>query len=112
MIQRSASWWLPSLGLATLSDIAGVPILLAVLSLLNLIALPLTNGISRHFEWQADRFAIALTSVPHAFASALRKLGELNLADPAPPRWIEWLFFDHPAIGKRIAAAETSPPSN
>ena len=108
LIQHSASWWMPPLDLTGLSDLAGVPVLLAVLSLLNLIALPLTNGISRRFEWQADRFAVSLTQLPHAFASALRKLGELNLADPAPPRWIEWLFFDHPAVGKRIAAAEAA----
>ncbi len=108
LIQRSAAWWVPPLGLTSLSDIAGVPVLLSALSLLNLIAMPLTNGISRHFEWQADRFAVSLTKLPQAFASALRKLGELNLADPAPPRWIECLFFDHPAIGKRIEAARSA----
>ena len=108
LIQRSAPWWLSPLGLTGLSDIAGVPVLLAALSVLNLFALPLTNGISRHFEWQSDRYAVTLSRAPQAFASALRKLGALNLADPAPPAWIEWLFFDHPAIGKRIAVAARS----
>lgn len=111
LIARSAPWWLPRLGLADLADPAGLPALMAALAALNLLAMPLTNGISRHFEWQADRFAVSLTNLPQPFASALRKLASLNLADPAPPRWVEWLFYDHPAIGRRIAAAEAARAS-
>ena len=99
--------WTGPLGLAGLSDIAGFPMLMLWLSVLGLLGLPLQNGLSRYFEWQADRFAVELTrQQPGAFASALRRLAQLNLADPAPPHWIEWMFYDHPAITKRIKAAE------
>lgn len=97
---------LQSLGLHSLGDIAGFPILALWLSLLGFASLPIQHGISRHFEWQADRFASATTSLPRAFADALRRLASLNLADPAPPRWIVWLFYDHPPITERIRAAE------
>jgi len=93
-------------GLQGLSDIAGSPLLMLGLSVLNLIGLPLQQGLSRLFEWQADRFAVAHTTPPQAFASALRRLAQLNLADPNPPRWIVWLFYDHPPITERIRAAE------
>ena len=108
IIDRTSNVWIARFGLSGLSDVAGFPMLMLSLSLLGLIGLPLQNGLSRYFERQADRFAVTLTRLPTAFAAALRKLGELNLADPNPPRWIEWLFYDHPAIHKRIAAAEAA----
>jgi len=108
LVQMCTSRWMVALGFDGLADLAGFPLLMLVLWAIGLIGLPLQQGISRAFEWQADRFAVALTQKPMAFAGALRKLGELNLADPAPPRWIEWLFYDHPAIHRRIRAAEAA----
>ena len=76
------------------------------LSVLGLIGLPLQNGLSRYFEWQADHFAVEITKQPKPFADALRRLAQLNLADPNPPRWVVWMFYDHPPITERIQAAE------
>ena len=98
--------WVAVLGLQGLADIAGLPVLFLWFSVLSLLTLPIQNGLSRHFEWQSDRFAVEVTQAPQAFAAALRRLARLNLADPNPPRWVEWLFYDHPAITKRIQAAE------
>ena len=108
LIALTSSRWMQALGLRDLADLAGFPMLMMALSILGLVGLPLQNAISRHFEWQADHFAVSLTRLPQSFASALRKLGDLNLADPNPPRWIEWLFYDHPPIAKRIAVAEAA----
>ena len=108
LIAWASRWWVARLQLSGLSDIAGFPALLLALSVIGLLGLPLQNAISRAFEWEADRFAVSVTRAPIVFANALRKLGELNLADPAPPRWIEWMFYDHPAISKRIRVAEAS----
>lgn len=98
--------WVESFGLTSLADVAGFPMLMLWLSILSLIGLPLQNSLSRYFEWQADRFAVATTKRPRAFADALRRLAALNLADPNPPPWIVWLFYDHPPITQRIEAAE------
>jgi len=97
--------WLEPLGLTALAQLEGFPILLGVLSLINLLGSPIQHAISRHFEWQADRFAVKLTGSPSTFASALGKLAALNLADPKPPRWAVWLLYDHPPIMDRIQAA-------
>ncbi len=94
-----------SVGLTGLADIVGFPLLALWLSLLGLVGLPLQNGLSRMFEWEADRFAISTTR-PQDFASALRRLAVLNLADPNPPRWVAWYFYDHPPMTDRIRAAE------
>ena len=101
--------WVAWLGLRGLSDIAGFPILMLWLSVLGLLGLPLQNSLSRYFEWQADRFAVEIATLPRAFADALRRLSTLNLADPSPPRWVVWLFYDHPPITDRILAAERAP---
>lgn len=98
--------WVAAFGLRALSDIAGFPMLALWLSILGLIGLPLQNGLSRYFEWQADHFAVATTQQPKAFGDALRRLAALNLADPNPPRWVTWLFYDHPPIMERIQATE------
>ena len=102
--------WVAALGLRGLWDIAGLPVLMLWLSALGLLALPLHNGISRMLEWQADRYAVDITGRPQAVADALRRLAALNLADPDPPRWIVWLFYDHPPITERITAAAARVP--
>ena len=102
----AAPLWLAPLGLNGLADIAGFPALSLWLSVMGLVGMPVQNAISRAFEWQADRFAVWMSASPKVFAQALRRLGELNLADPNPPAWIEWFFFDHPSIGRRVQAAE------
>ena len=106
LTDAAAQWWVAPLGLDGLADIAGAPALLLWFSLLGLLGLPLQNGLSRFFERQADRYAVAMTRPPRAFADALRRLAGLNLADPHPPRWIVWLFYDHPPISDRIRDAE------
>ncbi len=107
----SAHRWGGILGLTSLADIAGFPLFMLWLSILGLIGLPIQNGFSRYFEWQADRFAVATTRLPQAFADALRRLAALNLADPNPPAWMVWFFYDHPPIAQRIEAAERFVPS-
>ena len=102
---RVSASWLPALGLRGLDDPAGFPILMLWFSALGGIGLSLQNGLSRLMEWQADRYAVDLTGRAGAFADALRRLAALNLADPSPPRWVVWLFYDHPPITERIQAA-------
>lgn len=101
-------YWAANGGVRSLDDIAGFPIVMLWLSVLGLLGMPLQNGLSRYFEWQADHFAVEMTKQSQPFADALRRLAQLNLADPNPPRWVVWMFYDHPPISERIAAAERS----
>jgi hypothetical protein len=36
----------------------------------------------------------------------MNKLAEQNLAERTPSKWVEWFFHSHPAISRRLAAAE------
>jgi len=61
---------------------------------------------SRAFERDADRFALDLTRNPHAFISAMRRLGAQNLAEEDPSKIVQWLSYSHPPVRERIAAAQ------
>ncbi|MGD9100288.1 MAG: M48 family metallopeptidase [Anaerolineae bacterium] len=101
-------WGVDRLGLEGVNDVAGLPWLALVMGGFGLITLPLVNGWSRWRERLADRYAIQATGAPLAFASALVRLADQNLAEVEPPRWVEFLLYSHPPVGKRIAAARNT----
>lgn len=98
------------IGLRGVGDVAGLPLLLLVAGLVSLGTVPLAHAMSRGFERSADRFALDLTRNPAAFISAMRRLGAQNLAEERPSRIVQWLFYSHPPIQERIAAAESFEP--
>ena len=91
----------------TLSDFANLPLLVLVTTLLSFLLLPALNAYSRFNERQADRYAFQSIARVGPFISSMNKLAEQNLAERAPSRWVEWFFHSHPAISKRVQAAET-----
>src|SRR5947209_2721416 len=91
----------------TLSDFANLPLLVLVTTLLSFLLLPALNAYSRFNERQADRYAFQSIARVGPFISSMNKLAEQNLAERAPSRWVEWFFHSHPAISKRVKAAET-----
>ena len=68
--------------------------------------MPLGNALSRAQERRADRFALRLTRNPAAFVTAMRRLSQQNLAEERPSRLARWLFYSHPPMRERIAAAQ------
>lgn len=93
-------------GLNGASDIAALPLLFLIFYAFSLVLMPIQNGFSRWIERAADRFALQAFPQPSVFISCMEKLAKVNLADPEPHPFIEWLLHDHPAIGKRIAMAK------
>lgn len=87
-------------------DFANLPLIVLVTTLLSLVLLPAMNAYSRFNERQADRYAWQNIASITPFLTAMNKLADQNLAERNPPRWVEILFHSHPAISKRIAAAE------
>jgi STE24 endopeptidase len=95
-----------SIGLQSVADPAGLPLLLLAAGGVSLVMLPVAHAMSRAHERSADRFALDLTNNPGAFISAMRRLGAQNLAEEHPSKVVQWLFYSHPPIRERIAAAE------
>ncbi len=96
---------LPMLNLKELYDPATFPVFLLIMGTFALVLLPLENAYSRYLERQCDMYAIDKTKNPQAFISTMEKLADKNLADKEPSNLIEYLFYDHPPISKRIKIA-------
>ena len=88
------------------ADLAALPLLSLILTIISLVVSPLMNISSRRHERQADHYALEHSSVPIAFLTALKKLGETNLADESPHPVIEFLFHSHPSISRRLQFAK------
>ena len=91
----------------TMSDFANLPLLILVSTVLSFLLMPALNAYSRFNERQADRYCFQSVATVEPFISSMNKLAEQNLAEKTPSRWVEWLLHSHPAITKRVSAAET-----
>jgi len=91
----------------TMSDFANLPLLILVSTVLSFLLMPALNAYSRFNERQADRYCFESVATVKPFISSMNKLAEQNLAEKTPSRWVEWLLHSHPAITKRVSAAET-----
>jgi STE24 endopeptidase len=89
-----------------LSDFANLPLLALVSVVLSFVLMPALNAYSRFNERQADRYAFESIASVEPFISSMNKLAEQNLAERTPSKWVEWFFHSHPAISRRLAAAE------
>lgn len=97
---------LPWFGFSSITEIAALPLLTLWAMLIGLIQTPIGNMLSRKFEYEADRYTIETTKKPTSFIQTLNKLTEQNLGDKEPHPFVEWFFYSHPSIRKRIAAIE------
>lgn len=85
------------------SDVASLPLVVMLAIVLNLLLMPIGSGFSRHLERQSDRYAMDITDVsPDVAARTFEKLSAYNLSDPDPHPIIEFWFYSHPSLSKRI----------
>lgn len=96
----------PLLGPQGPADPAGMPVLLIAAGTMGLVFKPLMNALSRAHERRADEFALQLTNNPSAFISAMRRIGQQNLAEDNPSRLVQAFFYTHPPIRERLRVAQ------
>jgi Zn-dependent protease with chaperone function len=96
----------------TLSDFANLPLVVLTFVVLSFLLLPAMNAFSRYNEREADRYAFENIATIDPFISSMNKLAQQNMAERTPSRWVEWWFHSHPAIARRVAAAETWAKAN
>lgn len=93
-----------ALNLGDISDLSNLPLLMLLGGVASLVAMPVSNAVSRHYEAEADAFAARTSQMPRAYAAALYRLAKQNLSEIWPARWVELLLYTHPAIGRRMRA--------
>ncbi len=106
LAHAALTWGVDRFGFESIADLAAIPLLALVGFLASLVTLPLLNAYSRWRERLADRYALNLIERPTAYARAMTRLSNQNLAEAEPPTWVVWLLYDHPPINERIRRAE------
>jgi len=102
---KSIGWF----GYSVRTDIAVLPILSLWAMVIGLILTPVSNIISRKFEYEADEYSVGTTGKPDEFINTLEKLNEQNLGDKNPHPFVEWFFYSHPSVKKRVMAIKSLP---
>jgi STE24 endopeptidase len=90
-------------GVMGIADPAGLPVLGVILAVLGLLGTPITNTMIRTIESDADRYSLEHVNEPDGLSKALVKTIEYRAATPGALE--EALFYDHPAVGRRIRRA-------
>ena len=99
-------WGVDFFGFEGVWDVAAFPLFALVIGLYGLVTMPLGNAWSRWRERLADRYALQQTGKSKAFASAMTRLANQNLAEVDPEPWVVFLLYSHPPLRERIALAE------
>ena len=90
-------------GFEKISQVSALPLIALFLSLYSFVTSPILNTYSRGCERVADDFATGLMEESETLISGLNKLADQNLADRTPHPLVEFLFYSHPSIEKRIS---------
>lgn len=94
-------------GFKEIVQISSLPLLLLWGGIIGLIQTPISNFISRKFEYEADEYAIVSTNKTESFINTLEKLTDQNLGDREPLPIVEWFFYSHPSITNRISVIKS-----
>lgn len=95
------------LGLAELTIYGRFTLIFFLAGIIGFFLTPLLSSRSRRQEWQADRYAVALSGHPEALAAALVKLSRDNLANLYPHPWYAAWYASHPPVVQRVARLRT-----
>ena len=111
MLKRWGSGW----GVRGQEDWAALAVLLLIMQVLEFASMPVTNGFTRMQEHAADVYGLEVVHglVPNSQETGARTeqvLGETDLADPNPPRFIIFWLYSHPPQAERQEFAYTYDP--
>lgn len=109
---QALGWAVQVFALEGPSDVAGLPVMLFAAAAVEFALRPLLNARSRSHERRADAYALKMTSNASAFISAMRRLGQQNLAEENPSRLVQALFYTHPPVKERVRAAQDWAPAS
>ena len=89
-----------------------LPLALLSLVVLNVLAAPFENVVSRRYESEADWSALRATHDPASMRKLFVDFQHTSLQEPDPPTWDYLLLENHPTLAQRIAMAQAWLRSN
>jgi STE24 endopeptidase len=107
LFPRFARWFGST---ATIGEPRGVPVLAFLVSLFGLLAMPVSNAMSRIGESEADAYSLRTVNEPDGLASALVKTAEYRYPRPHPVQ--EAIFYTHPSVERRVRRAMERKAAN
>src|SRR6185312_7945605 len=119
LLYRLSGWflrrWGPRWQIRELGDWAALPMIFLIFSILGFISQPISAGISRTIEHNADVYGLEVThginaNSQEAAAHAFQVLGELSLDYPYPSKFVVFWYYDHPSIPDRVRFAHQYDP--
>ncbi|HEY2325189.1 MAG TPA: M48 family metallopeptidase [Thermoanaerobaculia bacterium] len=108
--ERGLARWGRRWGVESNDDPAALPWLFMILGAIVFLISPISSGISRHMEHQADVFGLELTHLNDPMASAFVKFALDSKVDPTPNAFIEFWRYSHPSLTKRIQFVRNYKP--
>jgi Zn-dependent protease with chaperone function len=126
LLQWMITRWGSALGIRGQSDWAALGVLLLLVNIMSFFGEPIGNAISRMQEHAADAYGLQLIQglFPNAnevAAHSFQVLGEEDLDDPSPPKFIVLWLYSHPPLNDRLrfahdfgrpSKAQTPPSTN
>ncbi len=114
-LQWTLKRWGHGWGVRGQEDWGALAVLLLIMQVLEFVSMPVENGFSRMQEHAADVYGLELVHglVPNSQETGARTeqvLGEADLADPNPPRFIVFWLYSHPPQAERQEFAYTYDP--
>jgi STE24 endopeptidase len=111
LLARTGENW----GIASQQDWAALAAIVLIFNAIGFLAEPIGNGFSRMQEHAADVYGLEAIHgvVPNSnqtAAHAFQIMGELDLADPSPSRFITIWLYSHPPLADRLEFAHNYNP--
>lgn len=102
-VDRALARWGHALGVRDRPDPAGLPLIVAIFSLVWCVLSPFTHTVVRSMEAEADAFGLNAAREPEGFAMAAMRLSTYRKLKPGPTE--EFIFYDHPSGYDRVRRA-------
>jgi STE24 endopeptidase len=99
VLRRWGSGW----NIVDHTDIGGLPLLWALLTVIFGLTVPLHHTANRSQEIDADQFSLRIAREPDGLADIALKQGKSRKLEPGPVE--EWIFYEFPSGYQRVHAA-------
>ena len=114
LLQWTIARWGNAWGIRGQSDWAALGALLLLFNIMSFFGEPVGNVISRIQEHAADTYGLQLIQgfIPNAnevAAHSFQVLGEEDLDDPDPPKFVVLWLYSHPPLNDRLRFAHNFP---